>query len=105
MTGVQAELLTAALDGITSQEITGLTTLSSMPPQSAGEDRPSARAALNDSTTTGELVAEAVVARLVGRGLILVDPPGFGGFGVTPLGDQVVEALKGGDRLTAPPSQ
>ena len=90
------ELFMSALDGLTSKEVEGLLLLSDherllTPGQGAG---PSAEGVLSDGRSDLTPEAEAIVARLVARGMVKVDPPGFGGFGLTQLGREVAGAFK-----------
>jgi len=89
-----SELMIAVLEGMTRSEIGGLQVLAASSPSSAADVGPSAVSVLSDGTTTRAPIADAVVARLVARGLLIVEPPGFGGFGLSSLGQEALEALK-----------
>jgi hypothetical protein len=91
----QSELLIAVLDGLTTAEIAGLKSLALHQPDTA--EGASAVGVLSGGRTEDVPMAEAVMSRLIGRGLLQVDPPGFGGFSLTLLGREarrvLVEAL------------
>lgn len=91
---IRAELVIAALDGLTRAELEGLQHLGDEQPGDARETSPSASGVISGGTTDGALSADAVVHRLVGRELLLIEPPGFGGFGLTLLGATVLDRVR-----------
>lgn len=88
----QSELLVSVLDGMTKSEIEGLRELSEFEADPV-KPGPSAVGVLSRGEMTSTPLAEAVVPRLVGRGLLVIDPVGFSAFGLTSLGEQVLEVL------------
>lgn len=90
----EAELLLAVIDGMTASEVDGILELAKTATSDDSGAGSSAVGVLSGGSSSASTVAEAVVARLVGRGLLLIDPPGFGGFGVTALGRQAVALLQ-----------
>ncbi|HSH59630.1 MAG TPA: hypothetical protein VK988_08330 [Acidimicrobiales bacterium] len=92
----KSELLIAVLDGLTLSEIEGLRTLAlDARDEEAGTGATAVRV-LSRGRVEEVPVAEAVVSRLVGRGLLQVEPPGFGGFEVTSLGREALRVLDEG---------
>lgn len=91
--GKASELMIAVLDGMTTSEMVGLRKLAESAPSGAKKVSTSAVSVVSEGSSALEPLAEAVVSRLVARDLLLVDPPGFGGFSLSSLGNQAVAAL------------